>query len=98
MGRLKTSELYIYWACQFLGAIVGVLITHILFGLEIIQESSKARDGFGIWTSEFISTLILLGVIYIGDKLAKEKIARGKSKWLIYIRFIPRPADSPKRY
>ena len=43
MGRLKTSELYIYWACQFLGAIAGVLITHILFGLEIIQESSKAR-------------------------------------------------------
>jgi hypothetical protein len=51
------------------------LITHVLFGLEIIQESSKARDGFGIWTSEFISTLILLSVIYIGDKLAKEKIA-----------------------
>lgn len=75
LGHLKTNELFIYWACQFLGAIFGVLVTHLLFGLEIIQESSKARDGFGIWTSEFISTLILLGVIYIGDKLAKEKIA-----------------------
>ena len=74
-GHLKTNQLFTYWACQFLGAIAGVLITHILFGLEIIQESSKARDGFGIWTSEFISTMILLGVIYIGDKLAKEKIA-----------------------
>ena len=48
LGHLKTSELFIYWACQFLGAIAGVLITHILFDLEIIQESSKARDGFGI--------------------------------------------------
>jgi len=75
LGHLKTSELYIYWACQLLGAIAGVLITHILFDLEIIQKSSKARDDFGIWTSEFMSTLILLGVIYIGDKLVKEKVA-----------------------
>jgi glycerol uptake facilitator-like aquaporin len=74
-GHLKTDELLIYWACQITGAIVGVLLTHFIFGLEIIQESSKPRSGPGIWTSEFISTAILLFVIYLGDKLAKEKIA-----------------------
>ena len=75
LGHLKTDELLIYWACQITGAIVGVLLTHFIFGLEIIQESSKLRSGPGIWTSEFISTAILLFVIYLGDKLAKEKIA-----------------------
>ncbi|CAN1540704.1 GlpF Glycerol uptake facilitator and related permeases (Major Intrinsic Protein Family) [Burkholderiaceae bacterium] len=75
LGHLKTDELLIYWACQITGAIVGVLLTHLIFGLEIIQESSKLRSGPGIWTSEFISTAILLFVIYLGDKLAKEKIA-----------------------
>lgn len=75
LGHLKTDELLTYWACQIIGAIAGVLLTHFIFGLEIIQESSKLRSGPGIWTSEFISTAILLFVIYLGDKLAKEKIA-----------------------
>jgi len=75
LGHLKTDELLTYWACQITGAIAGVLLTHFIFGLEIIQESSKLRSGPGIWTSEFISTAILLFVIYLGDKLAKEKIA-----------------------
>lgn len=75
LGHLNTAELLIYWACQITGAIAGVFLTHFIFGLEILQESNKLRSGVGIWTSEFVSTTILLLVIYLGDKLAKEKIA-----------------------
>ena len=75
MGVLNLRELYVYVFAQFSGAIAGVWLTHIMFGLPILQQSDNARNGVGIWVSEIISTLVLLGVIYIGVKVAKEKIA-----------------------
>jgi glycerol uptake facilitator-like aquaporin len=42
--------------------------------MPIIQESTKVRTGMGIWVSEFISTLVLLSVIRIGDKEAKDRV------------------------
>jgi len=46
----------------------------LMFSLPIIQVSTKVRTGLGIWASEFISTLILLSVIRIGDKEAKDRV------------------------
>ena len=63
-----------YWFSQFTGAIMGVWLTHVMFGYSIMQESTKSRAGIGIWVSELISTAVLLGVVYIGLKTAKEKI------------------------
>ncbi len=74
-GILNTQALLGYIAAQIAGAISGVWLTHLLFSLPIIQASTKPRTGLGIWVSEFIATLILLGVIYLGVKLTKEKIA-----------------------
>jgi hypothetical protein len=45
-----------------------------MFSLPLIQESTKARTGLGIWVSELVATLVLLSVIYIGDKQAKDKV------------------------
>ncbi|BDW12294.1 transport protein [Polynucleobacter sp. SHI8] len=74
LGHLDIKKLLGYWACQFMGAITGILLTHIMFSLPIIQESTKVRTGLGIWASEFISTLVLLLVIRIGDKEAKDRV------------------------
>lgn len=74
LGHLDLKKMLGYWACQFLGAISGIWLTHIMFSLPLIQESTKARTGLGIWVSELVSTLILLSVIYIGDKGAKDKV------------------------
>jgi len=72
LGHLK--KMLGYWVCQFTGAIAGIWLTHLMFSLPIIQESTKVRTGLGIWVSEFISTLVLLAVIHIGDKEAKDKV------------------------
>ena len=74
MGELNLNSLFAYLCAQFSGAIAGVWLTHLMFGLPILQQSDNARTGAGIWISEFISTLVLLGVIYLGIKVAKEKI------------------------
>jgi glycerol uptake facilitator-like aquaporin len=75
MGALDTRALYVYLCAQFSGAIAGVWLTHLMFGLPILQQADNARNGVGILASELISTLVLLGVIYLGVKVAKDKIA-----------------------
>ena len=74
LGHLDLKKMLGYWACQLTGAIAGIWLTHLMFGLPIIQESTKVRTGLGIWASEFISTLVLLSVIRIGDKEAKDRV------------------------
>jgi glycerol uptake facilitator-like aquaporin len=74
LGHLDLKKMMGYWVCQFTGAISGIWLTHLMFSLPLIQESTKARTGLGIWVSELVSTLVLLSVIYIGDKQSKDKV------------------------
>lgn len=74
LGQLDTKKMLGYWACQFSGAIAGIWLTHLMFNLSILQESSKERAGLGIWVSEFVSTLVLLAVIRMGDQTAKDRM------------------------
>jgi glycerol uptake facilitator-like aquaporin len=74
LGHIKAPKMLGYWVCQFAGAIAGIALMHVMFSLPIIQESTKARTGLGIWVSELVSTLVLLSVIHIGDKQAKDKV------------------------
>jgi glycerol uptake facilitator-like aquaporin len=74
LGYLDFKKMLAYWGCQFTGAIAGIWLTHLMFSLPIIQESTKVRTGLGIWTSEFVSTLVLLSVIRIGDQEAKDRV------------------------
>jgi glycerol uptake facilitator-like aquaporin len=74
LGHLDLKKMLGYWACQFTGAIAGIWLTHLMFSLPIIQASTKVRTGLGIWVSELISTLVLLAVIRIGDKEAKDRV------------------------
>ena len=74
LGYLDFKKMLAYWGCQFTGAIAGIWLTHLMFSLPIIQESTKVRTGLGIWISEFVSTLVLLSVIRIGDQEAKDRV------------------------
>jgi glycerol uptake facilitator-like aquaporin len=74
LGHLDLKKMLGYWACQFTGAVAGIWLTHLMFSLSIIQESTKVRTGMGIWASEFVSTLVLLSLIHIGDREAKDRV------------------------
>ena len=73
-GALEIKALLAYLMAQFDGAIAGVWITHLIFSLDILQTSTKPRNGAGICLSEFIATIILLSVIHLGIKYAKNKV------------------------
>ncbi len=73
-GSLNVQSFIGYLIAQFLGAISGVWLTHMMFNLPILALSTKPRAGLGIWVSELVSTLILLTVIRLASKNSPEKI------------------------
>lgn len=54
----------IYIAAQTIGALAGVLLTHVMFDLPIVQLSQHARSGVGQFVSEIVATFGLLAVIH----------------------------------
>jgi glycerol uptake facilitator-like aquaporin len=62
-GEISNEVFVKFFLSQLMGALLGVMITHIIFYLPIVQFSTKVRSGYPFWISEFISTLILLFVI-----------------------------------
>lgn len=68
-GRLERKELLLYyWPAQFLGAITGVLITHLIFDQTIMQISVKNRLGSHLWISELVATFGLICTINLSGR------------------------------
>jgi glycerol uptake facilitator-like aquaporin len=59
-GALPRRDLAPYIAVQFLGAMLGAWLVHAMFGMEIVQWSSKVRSGAGQWIAEGVATAGLL--------------------------------------
>ena len=71
--KLQTAIFYIF--IQILGAVIGVMLANIMFGLEPIQHSMNERSGSALFISEVISTLGLLLVIFGTRKYGKLIVA-----------------------
>jgi glycerol uptake facilitator-like aquaporin len=67
-GRLGLKNFLGYCLAQISGAIVGVLLTHAMFGQAIIQISTKNRNEPRLWLSEVIATFGLIGTIALSGK------------------------------
>lgn len=52
-----------YVLVQLGGAVLGAWLAHLMFDLEILQFSTKARTGLGIWSGEVVATAGLILVI-----------------------------------
>src|SRR3712207_379357 len=53
-----------YLLAQLAGAVLGVWLAHVMFGLPVVQASAHVRAGFGKWAGEFTATFALLSVIW----------------------------------
>lgn len=54
----------VYIGAQLVGALVGVAIANVMFGLPPFFASHHARAGGALWVSEFVATFGLLAVIW----------------------------------
>ena len=63
-GELAWTDAAIYIATQVAGAIIGVWIAHLMFGLPVLQISLTERGGAGQWLAEMVATFGLLLTIF----------------------------------
>jgi len=73
-GEINNEAFIKYFLSQFVGALFGIIITHVIFYLPMIQFSTKLRSGYPFWISEFISTFVLLFVIKYFSNTNKNQI------------------------
>jgi glycerol uptake facilitator-like aquaporin len=58
------SEGTFYVGAQFVGAVMGTLLAHVMFGKELYSLSRHQRSGFAQLVSEFVASFGLLCVIW----------------------------------
>ena len=63
-----------YLAAQIVGALAGLVLTHAMFDLPLMQYSSKVRSGVPQWISECLATGVLLATIHLGLRNAAERV------------------------
>ncbi len=73
-GELSRTETLCYVLAQCLGAVLGVLLAHAMFGLQWLQFGTQIRSGFGQWLAESVATFGLLLTILIAKRHASKQI------------------------
>jgi glycerol uptake facilitator-like aquaporin len=62
-GRLVWRDAGAYACVQIIGAIIGAVFAHLMFGLPVVSVSLRPRTGAGLILGEFVATFGLLAVI-----------------------------------
>ncbi|HVY93353.1 MAG TPA: MIP/aquaporin family protein [Bryobacteraceae bacterium] len=75
---ISRSEASAYVLAQVIGAVAGAIVAHLMFGLPLIEFSSKIRTGGAQWFAEFVAAFGLLVTILGGVRLAHAAVP-----WLV---------------
>lgn len=71
---LPMRELGGYVLAQIVGGVIGTIAAHLMFGLPLIELSSKVRTGGAQWFSEGIATFGLVAVILAGIRFEQKAV------------------------
>lgn len=66
--RISKEEFFFYVGSQILGAYIGVLFVHGMFGMPVFQVSEVERSGINLLFSEVIATFGLICVVALAGK------------------------------
>ena len=77
-GELAWRELLPYIAAQCAGAIAGVMLAHLMFGLPPLEIGDQGRNGPAQWLSEAVATFALVTAILGGVRFAPNAVP-----WLV---------------
>jgi glycerol uptake facilitator-like aquaporin len=62
-GDFDRHELLPYVAGQTAGAMLGVIVAHVMFDLPLLHAPTKVRTGFGQWLGEAVATFGLVFLV-----------------------------------
>lgn len=69
---VRTALAFVF--VQVAAGVIGAFAVHLMFDMEIIQFSTKARAGMGQWTGEFVATFGLVLTILVLLRTRAEAI------------------------
>jgi len=75
---LPRSDLAGYVLAQIIGGAAGTAAAHLMFGLPVIELSTKVRTGGAQWFSEAVATFGLVAAILAGIKFEQKAVP-----WLV---------------
>ncbi len=81
--KITGKLLIIYIPAQILGCLLGVMLTNVFFEHNILELSTKNRDGFHIFLSEIIATFGLIFIIFATLKDGKITIAASVATYIM---------------
>lgn len=67
-------EMLAYLPAQICGAIFGVVLAHLMFGLDPVSLGVKVRTGPALWLSETVATIGLLLTILLGHRARPSQV------------------------
>ena len=73
-GKINQFDSLLYILVQILGGILGVIVTHVMFGENIISLSDIDRSSNNLIVAELLATTGLLVVIAVAEKNNPKKI------------------------
>jgi glycerol uptake facilitator-like aquaporin len=73
-GELRWRAACAYLPAQAIGAVAGVWLAHLMFGLPILEASTHARGTMGELAGEFVATFGLLGLILSCNRHAPSSV------------------------
>ncbi len=81
--KITGKLLIIYIPAQILGCLLGVMLANVFFEHNILELSTKKRDGFHIFLSEIIATFGLIFIIFATLKDGKITIAASVATYIM---------------
>ncbi len=81
--KITGKLLIIYIPAQILGCLLGVMLANVFFEHNILELSTKNRDGFHIFLSETIATFGLIFIIFATLKDGKITIAASVATYIM---------------
>ncbi|MEL7259079.1 MAG: MIP/aquaporin family protein [Pseudomonadota bacterium] len=72
--EISGNEAGVYMWAQILGGLMGTLIAHGMFALDLMQTSATVRTGGAQWFAEVVATFGLVGVILGGLRFKADAV------------------------
>jgi arsenate reductase len=63
-GGVSNTQVGAYVLAQLTGGVVGAIAANLMFGLDAVSVSTRARSGGGLWLSETLATFGLVVLVF----------------------------------
>ncbi|MCY4174797.1 MAG: aquaporin family protein [Acidimicrobiaceae bacterium] len=77
LGERRWAEVVPYIAAQAAGGVFGTVVANLMFDLDAVNVSTKARSGSHLWMAEAVATYGLVLVIFMLVYSSRTKLVAG---------------------